>query len=120
MDTKRSSSSGSRGESAFFAALGDPIRFAIVEAIRDGERRAGEIASLFPISRPAVSKHLRILKAAGVLTERQSGRNRFLRLAPEAVAATGDWLLELARAERARRPDAVPARTRDADWAPYL
>jgi DNA-binding transcriptional ArsR family regulator len=103
-----------------FAALGDPIRFAIVHAVRDRERRVGEIAELFAISRPAVSKHIRILKAAGVLSERQSGRNRFLRVAPETVAASGEWLLELARAERSRRPEPTPARVRGADWAPYL
>lgn len=120
MDTKKQAGGSSGDHTGLFAALGDPIRFAIVEAIRDGEKRAGEIAGLFSISRPAISKHLRILKAAGVLAERQSGRNRFLRLAPEAVAATGEWLVELARAERSRRPDAVPARTRGADWAPYL
>lgn len=104
----------------FFAALGDPVRMAIVQAIRDRERRVGEIAELFAISRPAISKHIRILKAAGVLAERQSGRNRFLRLAPEGLATSGEWLLDLARAERSRRPEAIPARGRAADWAPYL
>ena len=119
MDTKTTASRGPAAQPEFFAALGDPIRFAIVQAIRDRERRVGEIASLFAISRPAISKHIRILKAAGVLSERQSGRNRFLRLAPEAVAATGEWLLDLARADRSRRSD-VAARARGSDWAPYL
>ena len=119
MDTKKLTGKDVSAHPAFFAALGDPIRLAIVQAIRDRERRVGEIAALFSISRPAISKHIRILKAAGVLAERQSGRNRFLRLAPEAVAAGGEWLLDLARAERSRRPEAL-AKARGADWAPYL
>lgn len=120
MDTKSIATSVTTAHTGLFAALGDPIRFAIVQAIRDRERRVGEIAELFPISRPAISKHIRILKAAGVLAERQSGRNRFLRVAPEAVAATAEWLLDLARAERSRKPEASAARARGADWAPYL
>ena len=119
MDTKESRNPD-KDHTGFFAALGDPIRFAIVQALRDRERRVGEIAELFAISRPAISKHIRILKAAGVLTERQSGRNRFLRVAPDAVATNGEWLLELARSERSRRPEPTPTRVRGADWAPYL
>jgi DNA-binding transcriptional ArsR family regulator len=120
MDTKIILSRNDGDKTHFFAALGDPVRFAIVQAIRDRERRVGEIAALFPISRPAISKHIRILKAAGVLSERQSGRNRFLRLAPEALAATAEWLLDLARADWSRRADSAAAKTRAADWAPYL
>lgn len=119
MDTLKAKSTRDT-HTGVFAALGDPVRFGIVQAVRDRERRVGEIAELFAISRPAVSKHIRILKAAGVLVERQSGRNRFLRVAAESVAATGEWLLELARAERSRRPEAAPVRARGADWAPYL
>jgi DNA-binding transcriptional ArsR family regulator len=56
-----------------FDALGDPHRRQILELLRDGERSVGAIADEMPISRPAVSRHLRLLKEAGLVTERAVG-----------------------------------------------
>lgn len=69
-----------------FAALGDPNRRAIVEALSDGERSVKELADGLPISRPAVSRHLRLLKDAGLVTDRPDGVRRLYRLDDEGVA----------------------------------
>src|SRR5919108_348621 len=57
-------------------ALGDPTRRAIFEQLRSGPRAVGEIAADLPVSRPAVSQHLRVLKEAGLVTERKNGTRR--------------------------------------------
>ena len=67
-------------------ALGDPTRRAILEQLRSGPRAVGEIASELPVSRPAVSQHLRVLKDAGLVTERREGTRRLYRLDPEGLA----------------------------------
>src|SRR5215467_6368489 len=56
-----------------FAALGDPTRRAIFEALVNGPRSVGDLASRFPVSRPAVSQHLRVLKDAHLVTDRREG-----------------------------------------------
>jgi DNA-binding transcriptional ArsR family regulator len=56
---------------AVFDAIADPTRRAILDALRRGERSAGDLASLFPVSRPAVSRHLRVLRQAGLVGERK-------------------------------------------------
>ena len=61
-------------------ALGDPTRRAIFEQLRSGSRSVGEIAADLPVSRPAVSQHLRVLKEAGLVTERRNGTRRLYRL----------------------------------------
>jgi len=75
-----------------FNALGDPNRRAIVELLRPGERSVREIADELPISRPAVSQHLRVLKEAGLVTEEARGTRRLYRLHDEGVAAVRDYL----------------------------
>jgi DNA-binding transcriptional ArsR family regulator len=67
-------------------ALGDPTRRAIFEQLRFGPRAVGELAEQLPVSRPAVSQHLRVLKEAGLVTERRNGTKRLYRLAPDGVA----------------------------------
>jgi DNA-binding transcriptional ArsR family regulator/uncharacterized protein YndB with AHSA1/START domain len=66
-------------------ALGDPTRRAIVERLREGPRAVGELASGLPVSRPAVSQHLRVLKEAGLVTERQEATRRLYRLDPAGL-----------------------------------
>jgi DNA-binding transcriptional ArsR family regulator len=66
-------------------ALGDPTRRAIFEQLRRGPRAVGEIASELPVSRPAVSQHLRVLKDAGLVTERREGTRRLYRLDPDGL-----------------------------------
>jgi DNA-binding transcriptional ArsR family regulator len=75
-----------------FSALGDPNRRAIVELLRPGERSVREIADVLPISRPAVSQHLRVLKQAGLVIEEARGTRRLYRLHDEGVAAVRAYL----------------------------
>jgi DNA-binding transcriptional ArsR family regulator len=75
-----------------WAALGDPTRQAIVAALAEGPRAVGELAAQLPVSRPAVSQALKVLKDAGLVTERPSGTRRIYRLDPTAVAALRDQL----------------------------
>jgi DNA-binding transcriptional ArsR family regulator len=67
------------------AALGDATRRAIFERLRRGPMAVGEIAQGLPVSRPAVSQHLRVLKDAGLVTERRDGTRRLYRLDPRGV-----------------------------------
>lgn len=75
-----------------FSALGDPNRRAIVELLRPGERSVREIADELPISRPAVSQHLRVLKQAGLVIEEARGTRRLYRLHDAGVDAAHAYL----------------------------
>jgi DNA-binding transcriptional ArsR family regulator len=78
---------------AVFGALADPIRFAIVERLlSEGERSAGELAEPFSVSKPAISKHLRVLEDAGLIERRVDRQWRVCRARPEAIQAVDDWL----------------------------
>ena len=66
-------------------ALGDPTRRAVYERLRTGPRSVGEIAAGLPVSRPAVSQHLRVLKEAGLVAERREGTRRIYEPAPEGL-----------------------------------
>ena len=66
-------------------ALGDATRREIMERLRGGPRPVGEIADGLPISRPAVSQHLRVLKEAGLVTERKEGTRRLYRIEPDGL-----------------------------------
>jgi DNA-binding transcriptional ArsR family regulator len=93
-------------------ALGDPTRRAIFEQLRRGPRAVGEIASELPVSRPAVSQHLRVLKDVGLVTERREGTRRLYRLDPDGLGELRDYFDDFwtealagfkAAAERERR-----------------
>ena len=75
-----------------FEALGDPNRRAIIELLRTGDRSVQELADALPISRPAVSRHLRLLKAAGLVTDRAEGTRRLYRLHDEGIEAVRGYL----------------------------
>ena len=66
-------------------ALGDPTRRAIFERLRTGPRAVGELANDFPVSRPAVSQHLRVLKEAGLVTDAKVGTRRLYRVDPRGL-----------------------------------
>lgn len=68
-----------------FSALGDPTRRSIVVLLQDGERSVQEIADELPISRPAVSRHLRLLKEAGIVAERAEGNRHLCSLSEEGL-----------------------------------
>ena len=93
-------------------ALGDPTRRAIFERLRSKPLSVGEIADGLPVSRPAVSQHLRVLKEAGLVTERRNGTRRLYRLDPDRVGELRDYFDDFwtdalaafkAEAERERR-----------------
>ena len=75
-----------------FDAIADPTRRAILDAMRGGEVGAGELADRFPVSRPAISRHVRILKRAGLVRQRKEAQRRFYSLRPEALAEVDQWL----------------------------
>ena len=74
-----------------FRALADPVRREILGLVRAGERPAGEIAERFRITRPAVSRHLKVLLNAGLVTMRQSGTARFYAADQTALKDIGGW-----------------------------
>jgi DNA-binding transcriptional ArsR family regulator len=78
--------------SATLQALGEPTRYAIVELLRDGERPVGELVERLAVSQPAVSKHLRVLRDAGVLAVRTDAQRRLYRIRPESLAELDQWL----------------------------
>jgi DNA-binding transcriptional ArsR family regulator len=75
-----------------WAALGDPTRRAIVERLAERPHAVGELSGVLPVSRPAVSQALKVLKDAGLVTEQAAGTRRIYRLEPAGVAALRDQL----------------------------
>ncbi|MGI8657640.1 MAG: ArsR/SmtB family transcription factor [Candidatus Limnocylindria bacterium] len=75
-----------------FTALGDPTRRAIIELLQPGARSVREIADDLPVSRPAVSQHLRVLRDAGLVTEERLGTRRLYRLHDLGVEAVREYL----------------------------
>ena len=100
---------------ALLAALGDPTRQAIIERLRGGPRTVGELAAQLPVTRPAVSQHLKVLREAGAVTETRKGvrhyialdatamddlRRHFERLWQDVILSFANYVKE---AERARK-----------------
>lgn len=81
---------------AIFRALADPTRREILSILRGCQQTVGEIAGNFRMSRPAVSKHLRLLRSAGLVMTRQEGTSRHCRLNAEPLRAVNDWLRDYA------------------------
>jgi DNA-binding transcriptional ArsR family regulator len=82
-----------------FAALGDPVRLALIEALADGRPRSiTELARTLPITRQGVTKHLRVLESAGVLAAEPAGRETRFRAEPEALAPARDYLAQVTEA----------------------
>jgi len=75
-----------------FAALADPTRRSILERLAQGEATAGELAAPFTISKPAVSKHLKVLERAGLITRSREAQWRRARLDPRPLAEAVRWL----------------------------
>jgi DNA-binding transcriptional ArsR family regulator len=74
------------------AALADPTRRLILERLAAGPRSVGEIAQGLPVSRPAVSQHLQVLKSAGLVLDRAEGTRRVYRIDPAGLGAVRAWL----------------------------
>jgi DNA-binding transcriptional ArsR family regulator len=77
------------------AALADPMRQEILEKLRAGPRPVGEIAAGMPISRPAVSQHLKVLKDSGLVAETRQGTRHYFAIAPEGIGALRAYLDDL-------------------------
>jgi DNA-binding transcriptional ArsR family regulator len=77
---------------AMMTALGDPTRQAIFDRLSDGPRPVGELAAGLPVSRPAVSQHLKVLKDAGLVIDRPAGTRRIYQLDPDGVEALRAYL----------------------------
>ena len=77
-----------------FAALSDPTRRSVLDLLRQRSRPAGQIAAMFPVSRPAISKHLRLLRRAQLVRERREGRHRVYELNPDPLKAVDSWIAE--------------------------
>jgi DNA-binding transcriptional ArsR family regulator len=75
-----------------FSALTDPTRRAVFERLRHGPRPVGEIARGLPVSRPAVSQHLKVLKEAGLVDDRADGTRRIYQIDPKGLGAMRAWL----------------------------
>jgi len=106
---------------AALKALADESRLTMLEVLSEGPATAGELAALFPIARPGVSRHLRVLREAGLVEVRKEAQRRVYSLRPEPLAEVNGWLdqrlatwnhrldalhTEIARGKRARRSDA--------------
>ena len=79
-------------ELAALQVLAEPRRLAILDLLRDGERPVGELVERLGLSQPAVSKHLRVLKDAGLVEARADAQRRLYRIRPEPLAELDDWL----------------------------
>src|SRR5580704_749920 len=84
--------SPARDAEATFQALADPTRRAVLDMLRRGSQPAGNIAGAFSVTRPAISKHLRLLRRAHLVREHREGRNRVYQLNPEPLRAVDSWL----------------------------
>lgn len=108
--------------STTFEVLAQPIRRSILDRLRDGELLVGELAQALGLSQPLVSKHLRILRDAGLVTVRVDGPRRWYRVCADPLAELDDWLapyrwmwesrLDRLGAHLDAMPDEEPARRR--------
>ncbi len=99
------------------AALADPTRRKVFERLKSGPQPVGVIARGLPVSRPAVSQHLKVLKEAGLVGDREEGTRRIYYIDPHALAALRAWLdqfwdeaLDAFRAEAERKEEDQPNR----------
>lgn len=84
----------SRAPSAVLDALGDGTRREVFELLRTGPQSVGELAAQLPVSRPAVSQHLRALKQAGLVSDEADGRRRRYQVERAGIAVLREWLDE--------------------------
>jgi DNA-binding transcriptional ArsR family regulator len=89
-----------------YAALAEPHRRQILDLLRDSERHAGELVERLELSQPGVSKHLKVLREAGLVVVRADGKRRLYALRPEPLAEVDQWL-EPYRAFWSKRLDAL-------------
>jgi DNA-binding transcriptional ArsR family regulator len=81
--------------SQVFAALGDPTRLAMIERLSRGEATVQELMEPFDISPPAISRHLKVLEQAGLITRGRAAQTRPCQLAPERLQEVADWTVRM-------------------------
>src|SRR6478672_5384655 len=89
--------SRARSHAYVFNAVADPTRRAILDRLRQGSAPVTELASGFRVSRPAISKHLKVLRSARLVRERKEGRQRIYQLEPERIEEIAKWAEEYRR-----------------------
>jgi DNA-binding transcriptional ArsR family regulator len=104
--------------SAMLAALADPTRRAIFERLAQSPRSVGEVARELPVSRPAVSQHLKVLKSAGLVSDHAAGTRRVYSVNPAGIAAIRDyfeqfWQQSLSRFAAVASQEIEPTQTGD-------
>jgi DNA-binding transcriptional ArsR family regulator len=87
-----------------FAALADRSRRALLQRLSYGPATTGQLAELLPVSRPAVSQHLKVLQDAGLIRTEQRGRHRWHRLAPPPLTSVATWATDLMSRTPAEEP----------------
>lgn len=100
-----------------FEVLAEPNRRRLLDLLREGERSVGELVDALPVSQPAVSKHLRVLRDAGLVEVRRDAQRRLYRLRPEPLQELDEWLTPYRRAW-AGRLDALGAHLDEMDDPP--
>jgi DNA-binding transcriptional ArsR family regulator len=83
---------GISSQSEIFQAIADPTRRALLDLLLESERPVKSLVERFAMSQPAISQHLRVLRKAGLVSERRAGRQRLYHLEGEALAEVADWL----------------------------
>ena len=96
-----------------FAALGDPTRRAIFEQLATRPRSVGELARELPVSRPAVSQHLKVLREAGLVNDRPEGNRRIYQVDPDGVGAVRAYLDRFWNEALASFKEAVETQTKE-------
>jgi DNA-binding transcriptional ArsR family regulator len=117
--TRKESASRTARLDAVFAALADPTRRAIIERLSRGEARVTEIAKPFPMSLNAVSKHIRVLEASGVVARRRDGRDHILSINTGSLDEVDGWI-ERMRCYWEERLDAMERLLRELNRKPKL
>jgi DNA-binding transcriptional ArsR family regulator len=98
-----------------FEAIAQPTRREILRLLAAGERSAGDVASRFTLTQPAISQHLKVLKDTGLVSERRDGTRRMYSVRPDGLADLHSFLAELLPAGLDRLKDAAEAEQRRAD-----
>jgi DNA-binding transcriptional ArsR family regulator len=98
-----------------FEAVAQPKRREILRLLAAGERSAGDVASRFAVTQPAISQHLKVLKEAGLVSERRDGTRRLYSVRPEGLADLHDFLAEVLPAGLERLKRAAEAEQRRVD-----
>jgi DNA-binding transcriptional ArsR family regulator len=103
---------------AILVALADPTRCKIIEILRDGPRPVHVVASAFKISRPAISRHLRVLKQARLISEKKVGRENLYQLHPKRLEPVQKWLAEQMPLAKPAPPPIIAEAAQEAAPAP--